>query len=107
MPSRVSVQIAEYELQDLFKEYQISERIRTGTLKEVIREPITPAKRWCSLGGESLFTRVVLAQDETTEVARIHYLRCAFGHDVAAWPSHIIIGGVLLHRQGHQQRPTA
>ena len=106
MPGRLSVQVQEYELHDLFQEFRIIERLRAGALKEVIRERIVPAKRWCSVNGESFHTRVVEAQDESVEVARIHYIRCGFGPVIAMWPSHIIIDGVLLHRQGHQRRPS-
>ena len=106
MPSRLNVQIAEYELHDLFAVYRIWELLESGFLSEVIREQISPAKRRCSLGGESLFTRVVLTADPDTEVARIHYLRCGFGHMIAAWPSHIVIDGTLLYRRGHQRRPV-
>jgi hypothetical protein len=106
LPGRLSVQIPEYELQDLFREFRIFDRLRSGALTEVIRERIDPAKKWCSMNGESYYSRVVEAEDESVEVARIHYIRCGFGPVIAVWPSHIIIDGVLLHRQGHQRRPV-
>lgn len=106
MPSRLSVQIPEYELHDLFREFQIYDRLQSGLLTEVIRERIVPAKRWCSMNGESYYTRLVETRDETMEVARIHYIRCGFGPVIAMWPSHIIIDGVLYHRLGHQRRPA-
>ncbi|MDE2966915.1 MAG: hypothetical protein OXS30_05445 [Chloroflexota bacterium] len=102
----MSVQIQEYELEDLFGEERIFERIREGSLIEVRREPIAQAKRWCSWNGESIHVRAVRADDPSIEVARIHYMVCGFGHVVAGWPSHIIIGGVLLYRRGHQRRPV-
>ena len=101
MPHRISVQIQEYELHDLFDAVNIFDRIESGALLEVRREPIDRSRR-CSLGGDSLYTRVYEAADPMVEVARIHYVRCVIG----VYPSHIIIGDVLLYRRGHQRRPA-
>ncbi len=104
MPNGVSVQIPEYDLRDLFLAYQVFERIRLGDLVERRIEPIRSSKR-CSLGGESFYLRAYESSGTGREVARIHYLRCAFGHIIGVFPSHIVIGGVLLYRRGHQRRP--
>ncbi len=103
MPQRFSLRIEEYELHDLFEVYEVFRKLSVGRYTERLERGTAGPSRRCSLGGESYYTRVF--DEEGVELARIHYLRCVFGHSIGVWPSMIRIGGVTLHRQGHQRRP--
>ena len=64
-----------------------------------------PPRGGAPLGGESYHMWV---DDQVCGFqARIHYIRCVFGHVAGCWPSVIKIGDVTIHRQGHQRRPDA
>ena len=99
-----SVLIPEYELQDLFQEHQVFERLASGELSDTIERGTGRPGRRCCVGGFSYFTRI--RERDGQEVGRVHYLECVFGIVLARYPSHIIIDGVLYHRQRHQRRPS-
>lgn len=101
---RPSVRIQEYELQDLYAALEIFERIADGRLTETIEEGTARPSRRCSLGGESYFTHVW--NDAGRKIARVHYIRCVFGHIVGVYPSALMLEEVTLFRQGHQRRPV-
>ena len=99
-----SVRIQEYELEELYAALRIFERIADSRLTETIEAGTARPSRRCSLGGESYFTHVW--NDAGRKIARIHYLRCAFGHLVGVYPSALMLEEVTLFRQGHQRRPA-
>ena len=101
---RPSVRIQEYELWDLFAVLEIFERIADGRLTETVESGTARPSRRCSLGGESYFTHVW--DDAGRKIARIHYLRCGFGHLIGVYPSALMLEEVTLFREGHQRRPT-
>lgn len=100
---RASLQIPEYELLDLYEAYDVFGLVQRGKLLEEQSSRVDPSYR-CSLGGESFYTRI--RRHDGTQVGRVHYLRCVFGHLIGRYPSTIIIDEVLLHRQRHQRRPS-
>ena len=104
MSKRPYVTVAEYELDDLFAERRIFERLQGGDLREEVEETrLVPAKR-CSLGGNSYHTRV---RDRHGQLlARIHYVECAFGHTIGVWPSVLFYPDLTVRRQGHARRPA-
>lgn len=99
-----SVQIPEYELQDKFAEHRVFERVASVELRESVEPGTSALGRRCCFGGFSWFTRIRERDDQ--EVGRVHYLECVFGHVIARYVSHLIIDGVLYHRQRHQRRPV-
>ena len=99
-----SVRIQEYELRDLFAALRIFEGIASGRLTETIEAGTSRPSRRCSLGGESYFTHVWNSAGR--KIARIHYLRCVFGHTIGVYPSALMLEEVTLFRQGHQRRPV-
>ena len=99
-----SVRVQEYELRDLFAALQIFERLADGRLSETLEPGTARPSRRCSLGGESYFTHVW--DSSGRKLARIHYLRCVFGHIIGVYPSALMFREVTLFRQGHQRRPA-
>lgn len=99
----VSLQIPEYELQDMFAVHRVFERVAVGDLQETVEPGTSALGRRCCFGGFSWFTRI--RELDGQEVGRVHYLECVFGHIIARYASHIIVDGTLFHRQGHEQRP--
>ena len=97
-----SLRIAEYELDDLFAEFEIFAGIADGRFSET-QEPGTvgPAYR-CSWGGISYYTRVW--DQESEPLARIHYVTCGFGHEIGSWPEALFLPALTLFRVGHQHR---
>ena len=105
MSKRPYVTVAEYELEDLFAEFRVFERLASGDLRETMEEDHPAAAKRCSLGGESYHTRV---RDQAGNlVARIHYVRCVFGHIIGMWPSVLFFPDLTVRRQGHIRRPSA
>ena len=104
MAKRSSIRVAEYELDDLFEAFGIFEGLAAGRLRETLERGLISPSRRCSLGGASYHTRV---WDETGALlARIHYVRCVFGHLIGVWPSVLFFEEITLYRQGHQRRPA-
>ena len=100
----VTIKVQEYELADLFDALDVFGKIEDGRLAESLEREPEPSRR-CSLGGESYHMWV---DDYVCGFeARIHYIRCVFGHVAGCWPSVIKVGDVTIHRQGHQRRPDA
>lgn len=104
MPKPRSVRVQEYELHDLFEALELFERVADGRLTEKLEEKSRRSARRCSLGGESYFIR--FCDDDGHTVARVHYLRCVFGHLIGVYPSMARIGDIILYRQDHQRRPV-
>ena len=104
MPAKPhSVRIQEYELHDLFDALELFERAADGRLTQKLEDKTMRPSYRCSLGGQSYFMRFYDDDDRT--VARVHYLRCVFGHLIGVYPSMVRIGDVVLYRDGHQRRP--
>ena len=103
MSKRPYINVAEYELEDLFAELRIFERLADGELSEMMEDGDPVAAKRCSLGGESYHTRV---RDRAGNlVGRIHYVRCAFGHTIGVWLSVLFFPDLTVRRQGHASRP--
>lgn len=100
---RPSFKVQEYELDDLFAAFRIFERLADGSLTETLEEDQPAPSIRCSLGGESFHTRVW--DQSGSMIARIHYVRCAFGHITGVWPSVLFYPDLTLYRRGHQRRP--
>lgn len=99
-----SVQIPEYELQDLFAKHRVFERLAAAELTETIEPRTSGIGRRCCFGGFSYYTRI--RELDGQEVGRVHYLQCVFGHVIGRYSSTIVVDGILYHRQGHQRRPS-
>ena len=98
-----SVRVQEYELEDLFKAYRLFERVASGELVENLERGTEGAAYRCSLGGESYYTWI--GERSGSRIARVHYVRCGFGHVIGVWPSALKLPDVTLYRRGHQRRP--
>ena len=99
----VRIRVQEYELADLFDAFNVLQRIDDGSLEATLEDSPDESKR-CSLGGESYYLWV----DDSAGgyEARVHYVRCVFGHVIGRWPSALKMSDVTIHRQGHQHRPS-
>ena len=94
------VQVADYELCDLFHALQIPTRLAAGCLTETLRyRDVGPAKHF-----RGVSYHIQLLDKQGTAIARIHCITTEAGRTLY-WPTSIRVGDVNIYREGHQRPP--